>query len=51
MYQFANIATLNLGLGLKHRTIEASNPEQAKDFVRESISSENPKIGRMPLIL
>ncbi len=26
------------------------NPAQAKDFRSESISSENPKFGRMPLI-
>jgi hypothetical protein len=39
------------GIGLKDRTLGASNPEQVKDFARESISSENPKIGRIPLIL
>jgi hypothetical protein len=38
------------GIGFVGRGAKASNPEQAKDFRRKSISSENPKIGRNALI-
>jgi len=38
------------GIGLKPKTLEASNPEQAKDFPRKNISNKNPKIGRNALI-
>jgi hypothetical protein len=50
MYQFAKIATLNSGSGLSLGRSKQSNPEQAKDFLRESVSSKNPKIGRNALI-
>jgi hypothetical protein len=38
------------GIGFIDRVTPASNPEQAKDFQRTSISSDNPKIGRNALI-
>ena len=38
------------GIGFISRGAMLFNPGQAKDFRRQSISIENPKIGRMPLL-
>jgi hypothetical protein len=37
-------------MGLTAWVAKRFNPEQAKDFQRQRVSIENPKIGRMPLI-